>query len=184
MINKIKGLNMNKIMMNNFDKMIYSLIEYTNVKLIGKNSQYKYENNKIILRTQTGENVGGNSWGKQSEFVAIEPVKLEFDLLEHLCIGIDANFTLKNYKKIMELVSENESYINDFYQNGRYYNELMIKKDDLVNAFKEMNIKIDSKTTKKLDAQLIQLYLENPRPEYKTKEIDQVNNSVKLKKTI
>lgn len=159
--------------MNNnidFNTLLKTLITYGQELLRYQDAYYSYDNEQLILSWKTGEDSGGNCWGGKSTYSATNQKQPEFTILDELLFAIDPDIKLKDYRSITSKIQFEETSSREYYGNGKYYNQLVLDKEDLMNTLESIGYNINSADIVKMNEHFeakAYAYIESNTPSYK-----------------
>lgn len=148
-----------------YDILMQTLVDYGNLKLqkgyMYCNSNYYYDKTyeTLTLRSKTGEDCGGDCWGGEATYSAINEKKPDFDMLDLLLLELDPDFSLKNYRKVLSIVKFEQSRSSEYYGNGYYYDEKILDKDDFLNIMEEIGFDLNNSILSDIEEKIANQYL-------------------------
>lgn len=153
-----------------WDTLLKTLVTYGQELLHYQEAYYSYTDEQLILSWKTGEDSGGNCWGGKATYSATNQKQPEFTILDELLFAIDPDIKLKDYRTITSKIQFEETSSREYYGNGRYYNQLVLDRDDLIKTLDSMGYNITSSDIVKMNNHFeakAYAYIESNTPSYK-----------------
>lgn len=162
--------------MNTWDKLLKTLADYGNLQLqYTEGVSYSYDQEEITFSCKTGEDIGGNCWNGVATYQGFHIQPQEFTMLDFLLLEIEPDLKLRDYRTIKNLVHFEETSYREEYNNGRYYNNYSISKENLINVLNELKILPSNTQLEKIEDKLASLYLASLEPAQTIKSRNRYN---------